>query len=51
MSWTTDRSVAIKYSLDKNVGRGLNWMFEAQQDTLNRGCVLQWLSQTRLFSV
>eukprot|EP01052_Picozoa_sp_SAG31_P036907 SAG31_NODE_4674_length_3042_cov_1.371390_2_plen_594_part_01 len=45
MSTTLDKSIAMQYSQDRDTSRSLSYIFEIQQDILNRGALIQWLSQ------
>jgi tetratricopeptide (TPR) repeat protein len=45
MSTTTDKAVAMNYGEDTWSGHGLSHVLEVQMDSLNRGALLQWLSQ------
>jgi hypothetical protein len=45
MSTTTERAVALRYGQDWDAARGLSYVMEFALDSLNRGALLQWLSQ------
>ena len=45
MSTTTEKAVALRYGQDWDVERGLSYVMEFALDSLNRGALLQWLSQ------
>ena len=45
MSTTTNKAIAIKYGQDTWSGKDLGYVFEFALDTLNRGAMIQWLSQ------
>lgn len=45
MSTTTERTVALRYGQDWDAARGLSYVMEFALDSLNRGALLQWLSQ------
>ena len=41
---TTDKAVAVHYGQDTS-GHDLGYVLEFPQDSLNRGALLQWVSQ------
>ena len=45
MSTTTEKAVALRYGQDWDAARGLSYVMEFALDSLNRGALLQWLSQ------
>ena len=45
MSTTTNKQVAIHYGQDWDAERDLNYAMEFVLDSLNRGAMIQWLSQ------
>ena len=45
MSTTTNKNIAIEYGQDKWSGHDLGYVLEFSMDTLNRGALIQWLSQ------
>ena len=45
MSTTTDRAVAVHYGQDWDAKRDLSYAMEFVLDSLNRGAMIQWLSQ------
>ena len=45
MSTTTDMAVAKKYGKDRQKERNLSFVSELEMDSLNRGALIQWLSQ------
>ena len=45
LSTTTDKAVAIKYGQDRDTQRNLSNVFEFPMDGLNRGAVIQFISQ------
>ena len=42
---TTDKAVAVHYGQDTWSGHDLGYVLEFPQDSLNRGALLQWVSQ------
>eukprot|EP01050_Picozoa_sp_SAG11_P017524 SAG11_NODE_2537_length_3244_cov_2.430843_2_plen_618_part_00 len=45
MSTTTDKAVALHYGVDRDRARNLGYVMEFEMDSLNRGALIQWLSQ------
>ena len=45
MSTTTEKAVALRYGQDWDAARGLSYVMEYELDSLNRGALIQWLSQ------
>ena len=45
MSTTTNKAIAVHYGKDTMSGNGLSFVFEFTLDSLNRGALIQWLSQ------
>ena len=45
MSTTLDPNIALKYSQDWDASRNLSYIHEISCDGLNRGAMIQWLSQ------
>ena len=45
MSTTTSKAVALHYSKDRDAERGLSYVMEFEMDGLNRGAMIQFLSQ------
>ena len=45
MSTTTEKAVALRYGQDWDAARGLSYVMEYALDSLNRGALIQWLSQ------
>jgi hypothetical protein len=45
MSTTTDKAIAVHYGQDTWSGHGLSYVLQFEMDSLNRGALIQWLSQ------
>ena len=41
----TEKAIALRYGQDSDAARGLSYVMEYELDSLNRGALIQWLSQ------